>query len=67
MSGIHVVAWAIACCISLEPQVPPLSLQQPFSVVRDTLLEKTFTDPLTDSAHTVEIAEIDLTFPLSRL
>jgi len=58
-----VYAWAVACCVSLEPQAPPLSLQQPYAVVADTVIEQTRKDPLTDSSYVVEMARIDLTFP----
>ncbi len=63
MLGVQVVSWAIACCAALEPMAPPLSLQQPYAVVKDTLIEKTYDDPLIDTSYVVEIAQIDLTFP----
>jgi hypothetical protein len=58
-----VFAWAVACCLSIEPEAPPLSLQQPYSVVKDTLIEHTYTDHEIDSSITVEMARLDITFP----
>ena len=63
MLGINVVPWAIACCTALEPMAPPLSLQQPYTVVKDTLTTHTYADPLADTSYSVEIAQVDLTFP----
>lgn len=63
MPGIQVVPWAIACCVALEPQAPPVALQQPYAVVKDTLLVETYVDQLADTARTVEIAQVDFTFP----
>ena len=63
MLGIHVVSWAIACCTVLEPQAPRLSLQQPYAVLRDTLLHETFNDLLADTSYPVEIVQVELTFP----
>jgi hypothetical protein len=58
-----VFAWAVACCLSIEPEAPPLSLQQPYSVVKDTLIEHTYTDRETDSSYTIKMARLDITFP----
>ena len=56
-------SWAVACCTALEPQAPPLSLEQPYAVEEESLVEEMFSDPTDGSKTPVSIAQIEITFP----